>query len=246
MSTAKTGFGIRSPAGSSIKPFTLEQCIHAWSSIIANISLLAAATFGNAIEKERNYNKLSSHTHSQSAMHLIPRGCKTLTVPHLYRTHVYARWHTLVWRRRDLFSVHQRFSLSSYGDKHVKSRAELSPLNSLRASQHVTHYSLPVAPPTRLTFLLRVCMSFWVGGGELLICGTVRRREVVFQARYGGSAAERKTPLTLGNFTWPTSDRGGYRRGAHLLSLTFLFCWGGFAVAVVFSFFLCFWGGATC
>lgn len=47
---------------------------------------------------------------------------------------------------------------------------------------------------------VRVCV-FWVGGGELLICGAVRRREVVFQTRYGGSAVERKTFLILGILT---------------------------------------------
>lgn len=61
---------------------------------------------------------------------------------------------------------------------------------------------------------LCVCACvFWVGGGEFLICGAVRRREVVFQTRYGGSAVERKTFLTLGTLTCWDVDQRGYLQG---------------------------------
>lgn len=53
-------------------------------------------------------------------------------------------------------------------------------------------------------------------------------REVVLQTRYGGSAAERKTFLTLGNFAYCTSDQKGDHLGGDLLlpsyALVDVFC----------------------
>lgn len=141
-------------------------------------------------------------------MHIIPVNCvyhglKTLNMLLICRPHVLP-YLTLIflYRQQDIFFPSLSLSSSLLTEVNTEKQDRTVCLNFPRASQHVTDYFFRAAPPTVLTFLSCVCVCVFLGwrrGAFDLRCS--QTREVVFQTRYGGSVAERKTPLTLGNFT---------------------------------------------
>lgn len=126
---------------------------------------------------------------------------KTLNMLLICRPHLLP-YLTLIflYGQQDIFFPSLSLSFSLLTEVNTEKQDRTVFLNFPRASQHVTDYSFRAAPPTVLNFLSCVCVFLgWRRGAFDLRCS--QTREVVFQTRYGGSMAERKTPLTLGNFT---------------------------------------------